>query len=108
MGLADPLRTAREHLRRVPGAISNGSVPAALVEPDRDPALAEALRELRPAQLPFRLAPKLAEDREVGERNAVGRERVVDVASELRAREREVEHGVECIWHASNISMTDH
>jgi len=40
------LRTAREHLRRVPGAISNGSVPAALVEPDRDPALAEALRAL--------------------------------------------------------------
>jgi RNA polymerase sigma-70 factor (ECF subfamily) len=42
------LRTAREHVRRVPGASLNGSVPAALVEPERDPALAEAVRALPP------------------------------------------------------------
>jgi RNA polymerase sigma-70 factor (ECF subfamily) len=42
------LRTAREHVRRVPGASLNGSVPATLAEPDRDPVLAEALRTLPP------------------------------------------------------------
>ena len=42
------LRTATEHVRRFPGASMNGSLPAALVEPDRDPALAEALRTLPP------------------------------------------------------------
>ena len=40
------LRTAREHLRRGPAASLNGSIPAALHEPDRDPVLAEALRSL--------------------------------------------------------------
>jgi RNA polymerase sigma factor (sigma-70 family) len=40
------LRTAREHLRRLPRASLNGSIPAALAEPDRDPALAEAMRAL--------------------------------------------------------------
>lgn len=42
------LRTAQEQVRRFPGASMNGSLPAALVEPDRDPALAEALRTLPP------------------------------------------------------------
>jgi len=42
------LRTAREHLRRSSGPILNGSVPAALNEPHRDPALAEALQALPP------------------------------------------------------------
>ena len=43
------LRTAREHLSRSPAASSlNGSVPAALNEPDRDPALAAALQSLPP------------------------------------------------------------
>jgi RNA polymerase sigma factor (sigma-70 family) len=40
------LRTAREQLRRRSGASLNGSIPAALTEPERDPALAEALRSL--------------------------------------------------------------
>jgi RNA polymerase sigma-70 factor (ECF subfamily) len=40
------LRTAREHVRRGGRASLNGSVPAALHEPDRDPVLAEALRSL--------------------------------------------------------------
>jgi RNA polymerase sigma-70 factor (ECF subfamily) len=40
------LRTAREHARGLPGASLNGSIEAALAEPDRDPALAEALRTL--------------------------------------------------------------
>jgi RNA polymerase sigma factor (sigma-70 family) len=42
------LRTAREHVGRRPGVSLNGSVPAALNEPDRDPALAEALQTLPP------------------------------------------------------------
>ena len=42
------LRTAREHVRRVPGASLNGSLEAALAEPERDPVLAEALRALPP------------------------------------------------------------
>jgi RNA polymerase sigma-70 factor, ECF subfamily len=43
------LRTAREHVGRVRGGASlNGSVPAVLAEPDRDPVLAEALRMLPP------------------------------------------------------------
>jgi RNA polymerase sigma factor (sigma-70 family) len=42
------LRTAREHVRRIPGASLNGTFETALVEPDRDPALAEALRSLPP------------------------------------------------------------
>jgi RNA polymerase sigma-70 factor, ECF subfamily len=40
------LRTAREQLRRRSGASLNGSIPVALTEPERDPALAEALRSL--------------------------------------------------------------
>jgi RNA polymerase sigma-70 factor (ECF subfamily) len=43
------LRTAREHVRRSSRVTLNGSVPAALNDPDRDPVLAEALRSL-PAQ----------------------------------------------------------
>lgn len=42
------LRTAREHLRGRPGVSLNGSLPASLTEPDRDPALAEALQSLPP------------------------------------------------------------
>lgn len=42
------LRTAREHVGRRPGASLNGSVPAALDEPHRDPALADALQALPP------------------------------------------------------------
>lgn len=42
------LRTAREHVGRRPGVSLNGSVPAALDEPHRDPALAEALQTLPP------------------------------------------------------------
>jgi RNA polymerase sigma factor (sigma-70 family) len=42
------LRTAREHLRRVRGASLNGVVPAALMDAERDPALAEAVRRLPP------------------------------------------------------------
>lgn len=42
------LRTAREHVRRLPGASLNGSLEAALAEPDRDPALVDALRTLPP------------------------------------------------------------
>jgi RNA polymerase sigma-70 factor (ECF subfamily) len=41
------LRTAREHVRRS-GALLNGTLEAALVEPERDPALADALRSLPP------------------------------------------------------------
>jgi RNA polymerase sigma-70 factor (ECF subfamily) len=41
------LRTAREHLRRRTPSL-NGVVAAELVEPDRDPALGEALRTLPP------------------------------------------------------------
>ena len=41
------LRTAREHVRRS-GARLNGTFEAALVEPERDPVLAEALRALPP------------------------------------------------------------
>jgi RNA polymerase sigma-70 factor, ECF subfamily len=40
------VRTAREHRREMPGVRLNGSIEAALVEPERDPALAEALRTL--------------------------------------------------------------
>jgi RNA polymerase sigma-70 factor (ECF subfamily) len=40
------VRTAQEHRRQVPGASLNGTVEAALVEPERDAALAEALRTL--------------------------------------------------------------
>lgn len=42
------LRTAREHARRRPGVSVNGALRAELVEPLRDPALAEALRTLPP------------------------------------------------------------
>jgi RNA polymerase sigma-70 factor (ECF subfamily) len=42
------LRTAREQLRRRGAPSLNGSVPATLVEPERDSALSEALRELPP------------------------------------------------------------
>jgi RNA polymerase sigma-70 factor (ECF subfamily) len=42
------LRTAREHAGRRPGVSLNGALPAELVEPERDPALAEALRTLPP------------------------------------------------------------
>lgn len=42
------LRTAREHAGRRPGVSLNGALPAELVEPQRDPALAEALRTLPP------------------------------------------------------------
>lgn len=42
------LRTAREHVGRRSGVSLNGSVPAALNEPHRDPALAEALQALPP------------------------------------------------------------
>jgi RNA polymerase sigma-70 factor (ECF subfamily) len=42
------LRTAREHVGRRPGVSLNGSVAAALNEPHRDPALAEALQALPP------------------------------------------------------------
>ena len=42
------LRTAREHVGKRPGASLNGALPAELVEADRDPALAEALRTLPP------------------------------------------------------------
>ena len=42
------LRTAREHLRRRGTPSLNGAVPAELVEPERDPELAEALRSLPP------------------------------------------------------------
>jgi RNA polymerase sigma factor (sigma-70 family) len=40
------LRTAREHRRDLPGLSLNGTIEAALVEPDRDPVLVEALRAL--------------------------------------------------------------
>ena len=36
------LRTAREQLRKVRGASLNGSLPAELIEAERDPVLAEA------------------------------------------------------------------
>ena len=42
------IRTAREHLRRAKGVSLNGAVPVELVEPDRDPALAAAIRSLPP------------------------------------------------------------
>jgi RNA polymerase sigma-70 factor (ECF subfamily) len=42
------LRTAREQLRKSRAASLNGSLPADLVEPDRDPLLAEAVRALPP------------------------------------------------------------
>jgi RNA polymerase sigma-70 factor (ECF subfamily) len=42
------LRTAREQLRKVRGASLNGSLPAELIEAERDPVLAEALRTLPP------------------------------------------------------------
>lgn len=42
------LRTARESLRGSSRASLNGSLPASLNEPDRDPALAEALQSLPP------------------------------------------------------------
>jgi len=42
------LRTAREQAGRRPGVSLNGALPAELVEPQRDPALAEALRTLPP------------------------------------------------------------
>jgi RNA polymerase sigma factor (sigma-70 family) len=40
------LRTASERRREIPGVSLNGTIEAALVEPERDPALAEALRTL--------------------------------------------------------------
>jgi RNA polymerase sigma-70 factor, ECF subfamily len=42
------LRTAREYVRGRPGASPNGTLQAALAEPERDPVLAEALRTLPP------------------------------------------------------------
>jgi RNA polymerase sigma-70 factor (ECF subfamily) len=42
------LRTAREHARGTSRASLNGSIPAALNEPDRDPVLSEALLSLPP------------------------------------------------------------
>jgi RNA polymerase sigma factor (sigma-70 family) len=42
------LRTASEQVHKRPGASLNGSLEAALAEPDRDPALAEAVRSLPP------------------------------------------------------------
>jgi RNA polymerase sigma-70 factor (ECF subfamily) len=42
------LRTAREYVRGRPGASLNGTLQAALAEPERDPVLAEALRTLPP------------------------------------------------------------
>lgn len=42
------LRTAREHMKRTKGVTLNGSFEAALVEPGRDPVLAEAVRALPP------------------------------------------------------------
>lgn len=42
------LRTAREHMKRTAGVTLNGSFEAALVEPARDPVLAEAVRALPP------------------------------------------------------------
>lgn len=42
------LRTAREHARRLSGVSMNGTIESALVEPDRDPVLADALRSLPP------------------------------------------------------------
>jgi RNA polymerase sigma-70 factor (ECF subfamily) len=42
------LRTAREQVRGRPGASLNGTIEAALAEPERDPVLAEALRSLPP------------------------------------------------------------
>jgi RNA polymerase sigma-70 factor (ECF subfamily) len=42
------LRAAHEQLRKSGRASLNGSLPADLVEPDRDPELAEALRSLPP------------------------------------------------------------
>jgi RNA polymerase sigma-70 factor, ECF subfamily len=42
------LRTAREHVRRASPARLNGTLEAALAEPDRDPVLDEALRALPP------------------------------------------------------------
>jgi RNA polymerase sigma-70 factor, ECF subfamily len=42
------LRTAREHMKRTTGVMLNGSFEAALVEPSRDPVLAEAVRALPP------------------------------------------------------------
>jgi RNA polymerase sigma-70 factor (ECF subfamily) len=40
------IRTAQGYRRHLPGASLNGTIEAALVEPERDPALAEALRTL--------------------------------------------------------------
>jgi RNA polymerase sigma-70 factor, ECF subfamily len=40
------IRTAQEHRRKLPGVSLNGTIEAALVEPERDPVLAEALRTL--------------------------------------------------------------
>jgi RNA polymerase sigma-70 factor (ECF subfamily) len=40
------VRTAREQRRPVPGASLNGTIESALVEPERDPALADAIRTL--------------------------------------------------------------
>jgi RNA polymerase sigma-70 factor (ECF subfamily) len=40
------LRTAREHRRELPRMSMNGSIEAAFVEPQRDPALEEAMRAL--------------------------------------------------------------
>ena len=42
------LRTAREHLRRSKMVSLNGALPAELIEPERDPALAAAVRSLPP------------------------------------------------------------
>ena len=42
------LRAAQEQRRAMTGVSLNGSIEAALVEPERDPALAEAVRSLPP------------------------------------------------------------
>ena len=56
---------------------------------------AEALSELGAPQLPRGLTAQLAEDRQVGERDAVDGEGVVDVPRQLRPGEREVEERIE-------------
>jgi RNA polymerase sigma-70 factor (ECF subfamily) len=42
------LRTAREQTSRRPGVSLNGTIESALLEPERDPVLAEAVRALPP------------------------------------------------------------
>src|SRR4029077_4045536 len=56
---------------------------------------AESLRELRPAELPVVGRPQLAEERGIGEREAVRRQWLVELAREHGAQHGEVEEGVE-------------